>query len=343
MRGSRNAFTLVELLVVIAIIGILVGLLLPAVQAAREAARRMQCTNNLKQLGLAAHNFESSFKTFPPGEWIRATEAGSTSRPAWTTILMQYVEQANKFNQFDFAFDVHTSPKNLAARQQDVSVYICPSDGSTAQFLAGDVTMGRNNYFGSIGGNADSRASDGRAGVFSGNYSNVAAGKAPNGVPIGSIIDGTSNTAMFSEVMRKFGDTSEINYTTVRQSGVIDTGVPARDGRDDPGCRAGSTAGVRINYVGLQYHRGGINHNTLYTHTLPINWNRNTRNNATQRYSCGDASFRRAHISASGYHSGGANSCFADGSVRFFSDSTDFNVWYAAGTRGLGEVNSLSN
>jgi prepilin-type N-terminal cleavage/methylation domain-containing protein/prepilin-type processing-associated H-X9-DG protein len=336
-------FTLVELLVVIAIIGILVGLLLPAVQAAREAARRMQCTNNLKQLGLAAHNFESSFKTFPPGEWIRATETGSTSRPAWTTVLMQYVEQANKFSQFDFAYDVNTNDKNLAARQQDVSVYICPSDGSTAQFIQGGVTVGRNNYFGSIGGNADSRASDGRAGIFNGNFSSVAPGKAPPGLSIGSITDGTSNTAMFSEVMRKFGDTTEVNFTTVRQSGPIDTGAAAFDGRNDPGCIAGSTAATRINYIGLQYYRGGINHNTLYTHTLPLNWNRNIRNTATQRYSCGDASFRRAHISASSYHSGGANSCFADGSVRFFSDSTAFEVWYAAGTRGMGEVASLSN
>jgi prepilin-type N-terminal cleavage/methylation domain-containing protein/prepilin-type processing-associated H-X9-DG protein len=343
MSRVKSGFTLVELLVVIAIIGILVGLLLPAVQAAREAARRMQCQNNLKQLGLAAHNFESAYKYFPPGEWTRAATTASTSRPAWTTVIMQYVEQANKFNQFDFTVDVNTDPINLAARQQDVSVYLCPSDPSTAQFTAGGVTVGRLNYFGSIGGTADSRTIDGRAGIFTGNFSAVRLNETPKGVKIGDISDGTSNTAMFSEVMRKFENTTVVNYTTVRQSGDISQGIGLVDGRNDPGCIAGSTAGTRINYVGLQYYRGGINHNTLYTHTLPINWNRRTNNPATQRYSCGDASFRRAHISASSYHSGGANSCFADGSVRFFSDAIAFEVWYAAGTRGQGEVSTITD
>lgn len=341
MQRRRTAFTLVELLVVIAIIGVLVGLLLPAVQAAREAARRMQCQNNLKQLGLAAHNFESTYKTFPPGEWTRAATTASTSRPAWTTVIMMFVEQSNKFNQFDFRVDVNTHPNNLAARQQDVSVYLCPSDPSSAQFTAGGVTVGRLNYFGSIGGTADSRTLDGRGGIFNGNFSNIQLSQTPKGVKIADLTDGTSNTAMFSEVMRKFQDTTVVNYTTVRASGVISSGVGLIDGRNDTGCRAGSTAGTLINYIGLQYFRGGINHNTLYSHTLPVNWNRRTNNLATQQYNCGDTSFRRSHIAASSYHSGGASSCFADGSVRFVSENTDFAVWYAAGTRGMGEANLM--
>jgi len=101
--------------VVIAIIGVLVGLLLPAVQAAREAARRMSCSNNLKQMGLAAQNFESAYKTLPPGEWTRASTTASTSRPAWTTIVLSFLEQATKFNQFDFTVDVNTHANNLSA------------------------------------------------------------------------------------------------------------------------------------------------------------------------------------------------------------------------------------
>lgn len=339
-KKHRRGFTLVELLVVIAIIGILVGLLLPAVQAAREAARRMQCSNNLKQLGLAAHNFESSYKYFPPGEWTRAATTASTTRPAWTTAVLGFLEQANKFNQFNFTVDVNVDPINLPARQQDVPAFICPSEPSEAQFTAGGVTVGRLNYFGSIGGAADSRQPDGLAGIFSGNFSNVQLNETPKGVKIGGVTDGTSNTALHSEIMRKFGDTTVVNYTTNKQSGDIATGVGLVDGRNDTGCRAGTTAGTRINYVGLQYYRGGINHTSLYTHTLPINWNRNTGNVATQRYTCGDASFRRAHINAGSYHTGGANAVFCDGSVRFFSDATDFAVWYAMGTRGNGEVNS---
>ena len=338
MKTTKKGFTLVELLVVIAIIGVLVGLLLPAVQAAREAARRMSCSNNLKQLGLGAQNFESAFKTLPPGEWTRASTTAASSRPAWTTIVLTSLEQSTKFNQFDFTVDVNTHARNLAARQQDVPTFLCPSDPSDAQFTASGVTVGRLSYFGSIGGVADCRVLDDRGGIFNGNFSSVALNQTPKGIKMASVKDGTSNTAIFTEVMRKFGDTSVVNYTTNKASGDISQGIGLIDGRPAPGCRAGSTAGTRINYVGLQYYRGGINHNTLYSHTLPINWNRNVNNPLTQQYTCGDASFRRAHIGASSYHAGGVNSCFVDGSVRYVSESTSFEVWYAAGTRAGGET-----
>jgi prepilin-type N-terminal cleavage/methylation domain-containing protein/prepilin-type processing-associated H-X9-DG protein len=339
MQRRRFGFTLIELLVVIAIIAILIGLLLPAVQKIREAANRMKCSNNLKQLGLAAHNFESTFGTLPPGEWTRSTDGG-TNRPALMAVILAYVEQSNKFNQFNFAFDVG-SVTNAPARRQDVPIFLCPSEASKAFFTDGGLPVGRTSYFGSIGAMADSRGqSDPRGGPF---YvqSTVIAGDTPNGLPIAGLTDGTSNTAMFSEVMRsQTANSGTVDWTTNVASGTISAAPGLYDGRTVSGCAGGAVSKL-IDYVGLQYYRGGINHNSFYTHTLPINWNRKQSDPTQQKYTCGDTSFRRAHIAASSYHTGGVNVCLCDGSVRFVRDSIDFAIWQAVGTRGNGEVATL--
>lgn len=133
----RGGFTLVELLVVIAIIGILVGLLLPAVQAAREAARRMQCSNNLKQLGLAIHNYESAIKRLPPGglhirDGFGADSSSTSWGPNWLIMLLPYVEQAPlhaRYNQASrFARD------NPAVVGTKVPTFACPSDAQDVDF-----------------------------------------------------------------------------------------------------------------------------------------------------------------------------------------------------------------
>src|SRR5262245_58067855 len=111
---SRKAFTLIELLVVIAIIAVLIGLLLPAVQKVREAANRLKCGNNLKQLGLAAHQYADSFDRLPPGA------AGGPSFSSLHVFLLPYLEQAAKYRQFDLTRNVVTNPGNHAARTQDI-------------------------------------------------------------------------------------------------------------------------------------------------------------------------------------------------------------------------------
>jgi prepilin-type N-terminal cleavage/methylation domain-containing protein/prepilin-type processing-associated H-X9-DG protein len=347
MIRRRAGFTLIELLVVIAIIAILIGLLLPAVQKVREAANRMKCSNNIKQLGLAAHNFESTYGTLPPAEWTRSTDGG-TSRPSLGAVVLAYIEQANKFSQFNFAFDVHSSTQNGPARWQDVPIYLCPSENSSARLVdpvggTGN-TYGRINYFGSIGAIADCgrfTAGDVKGGTFMVQMS-VLAGETPQGLPISALTDGTSNTAMYSEVMRaQTANSATVDYTTVVASGPIDAAPGLYDGRAVSGCAGGSVT-RSINYVGLQFHRGGINHQSFYTHTLPINWNKKQQVAANQKYNCGDASFRRAHIAASSYHTGGVNVGLADGSVRFVRESIDFGIWQAVGTRGNGEVASLN-
>ena len=147
---------------------------------------------------------------------------------------------------------------------------------------------------------------------------------------------------VFAEVMRGLATSgTTLFHTTNVQSGDIAVAPAMYDGRAVSGC-AGGTPGVRIQYVGLQYYRGGINHNSFYTHTLPVNWNRKQTVTANQKYTCGDSSFRRAHIAASSYHSGGVNVGMADGSCRFVRDTIDFTLWQNAGTRAGGEDAGLN-
>jgi prepilin-type N-terminal cleavage/methylation domain-containing protein/prepilin-type processing-associated H-X9-DG protein len=166
MRSRQNAFTLVELLVVIAIIGILVGLLLPAVQAAREAARRMQCSNNLKQASLACHNYESAFRTFPAGGIITYTPAaraaltpanfcttGSDRTQApWTVLILPFVEESNLYAKFDFT-KTFTGSSNIPGQlpnselfKLNMGKYQCPSDPNSQS------TVNNSNYLGVQGG-----------------------------------------------------------------------------------------------------------------------------------------------------------------------------------------------
>src|SRR6266403_2203161 len=159
--SGRRAFTLIELLVVIAIIAILIGLLLPAVQKVREAAARISCSNNLKQISLAILNYESGFGQFPPGLGLPAN-ANVNGRASVLAIILPYMEQGNKYNQFDLTQDIYSSAANDAARKQDVKSYLCPSDGSPGGVDFGTGMYGRSNYLGSIGNTADSRSMDGR-------------------------------------------------------------------------------------------------------------------------------------------------------------------------------------
>jgi prepilin-type N-terminal cleavage/methylation domain-containing protein/prepilin-type processing-associated H-X9-DG protein len=123
---SPSGFTLVELLVVITIIGILIALLLPAVQAAREAARRMQCSNNLKQVGLALHLYHDAYSKFPPGDYYNAT-TGYVGWP-WPSLVLEFIEQGNAYKRIDFTFGSNTQ-RNSAAIKQLVGTYQCPTVG----------------------------------------------------------------------------------------------------------------------------------------------------------------------------------------------------------------------
>jgi prepilin-type N-terminal cleavage/methylation domain-containing protein/prepilin-type processing-associated H-X9-DG protein len=347
---KRYAFTLIELLVVIAIIGVLIALLLPAVQKVREAANRAKCANNLKQMGLAVHNYESAFGTLPPGAGPLPThdmDWANDSRASVQALILPYIEQSNKYNQFDFTYEINNDAHNLQARSQDIAIYLCPSDPSTAAFEVepgAPAPPGRSNYFGNVGANAYSGNLDSAtAGLF--NFESNYKVHLKNGqlisVRIADIIDGTSNTAMFAEVKRSNAatfDKPRVDLWDAIEFRFSPFGSPPADLVPPMTCN--NPMGNALRYTGLKYYRNLMT-TSVYTHTMTPNSTGGDCIDLTPRNSPppgdGGAAYLAAHIAARSYHNGGVNVCFADGSVRFIQDGIDLTTWRALGTRSGGE------
>lgn len=212
-KQSHRGFTLIELLVVIAIIAILIGLLLPAVQKVREAAARMKCQNNLKQLGLAMHNYESALGVFPPGYihylavWNGTADA---SEATWPYFILPYIEQTAMFNSVSYATLSATSPRHgfgmgdastSTIRTTRLSLFSCPSDDLNAVFGFGGAYV-RGNYAanGGIGPMTSPAAPNGLDHTVQGVFYNVSK------IRVTEISDGTSNTVFMSELINVKGD-----------------------------------------------------------------------------------------------------------------------------------------
>jgi len=315
MTLSRRAFTLIELLVVIAIIAILIGLLLPAVQKVREAANRLKCENNLKQLGLAMHNYESAYQEFPQG---RNQYPKVVSAPAR---LLAFVEQENlqKLVNYDGTL---ADPQNVAASKTRVGLFVCPSDPANGQ-VRGMTDFGTNYV-----------ACNGTGLLFdsAGNLAGYA--KIPDGngifaqtpVRIADILDGTSNTAAFSESTLGNGMVPPTGSAPPDPRLVI---LEVPGGNDPTPADCDGMNGTWAANRGGQWINGHFG-NTLYNHYYAPN--------PVGKWDCGNASHNKALSTARSFHNGGVNVLLADGSVRFVRDGIQLSAWRALATRAGGEV-----
>jgi len=364
MTKSRvRGFTLIELLVVIAIIAVLIALLLPAVQAAREAARRSQCVNNLKQLGLALHNYESAQGGFPPGivNSMSNLPGESATWTAWSpqAMLLPYLEQAPLYNAANFSWNCcqygdMARDVNVTVALTRIATMLCPSDG-----LAGMTNI--NSYLACIGSSPIRYGSDtGANGVFS-IYSGSTTGnpqinRSPS-YKISLITDGTSNTIAWGEGLVSNGKNERYRGNGMTGVGTAPGSLNSQSNASDNGplvlqalqscnvfwmgasilSNAGNpnAAGLK-NYLGQRWALGERGY-TLFNTIVPPN---------SSQYPWGLCGFTCAGCSpegsnfanASSNHSGGANFGMADGSVRFMKSSINMPTYWALGSRSGGEV-----
>jgi prepilin-type processing-associated H-X9-DG protein len=334
----------VELLVVIAIIGILVALLLPAIQAAREAARRSECINNLHQLAVAALNFESAKKEFPIGRRSGFNLDGSTIRQ-WGHLpyILSYIEAAATYDQINFDEETAKSPVRL----QKFSFFLCPSDVGDDRMNNNTCTTnsdpnqgwfnaGRCSYRGN-GGNDTGEAPDAAIGILvlernNGIFVTNRAVKARH------VTDGISYTAMYSEALLGDGarELVESPADWFRIPGVGQTAQQVYNS-----CAALNPAPL----VGAsQFPCSGRNWvhgdyaTTRYTHIMPPNATSCSQVRSGGQMTAIQVNEHGAATTASSRHPGGVNLAMADASTRFVRDDTDPLVWRALGSRDGGDV-----
>ncbi len=338
MRKNRG-FTLVELLVVIAIIGILVAMLLPAVQAAREAARRMQCSNNLKQIGLAVHNYFSVLNALPPSATIN--QGAASNNGSWSVHgrILPYLEQGNVYDKVDLSI---AWDRQMVIDRLRISVYGCPSDVNTHRLRdtgAGKADLYPTTYGFNFGTwfVFDLRSGAVGDGVFH-----------PNShMRFSSILDGTTNTLMLAEV-KAF--TPYFRNTPVT-SVTPPLTVAALIAMASPGQKKFSPSDSNKNTGHTEWADGRVHHSgmtTVFTPNTPVRYTEggvvfDVDYNSWQegKLSGGSVPPTYAAVTSRSYHPGGVNVALMDGSSRFIAETIELAVWRALGTRAGGEVNNL--
>jgi len=305
--AKRRGFTLIELLVVIAIIAILIALLLPAVQQAREAARRTQCRNNLKQIGLAMHNYHDAFLVFPPG-WIRVGPAAKSSDLAWSTYLLPYIDQAPLYN----AIGTDTSATDpAAATPTSVSFGFNWRDGATG-----------------FNGNASSCGVDDAATILE---AYICPSDPMGGVNTKLTVNVQGNVTAGTRVTIPVGKS---NYVACRTAKTFQQNTRRRirdfiDGTSNTilvGERTTKNIPGKANFVGGIWIGIRNSADDFLSHTT---WGIN---------GIAGAGFGSSNRGFSSVHVGGAQFLFGDGRVKFLSENIDRKTFQALGTFAGGEV-----
>jgi len=340
-RFAARGFTLIELLVVIAIIGVLVALLLPAVQAAREAARRAQCVNNLKQIALASHNYESAIGTLPMGNSYYAFNDPFGGSPCSTPFLhsafnfiLTYIEGGAHYSAFNFSRP-YNSGSNQTAAGNKVAAYFCPSDTPSDPSPPGTIKTSQNSYAMSRG-NQENIYFNWAVASFpdpgADNYAgcNGAKGDGLFGAAcafrISEATDGLSNTFLFGEKSRFLNEPSGSNYNFGNLTAVF-VGPPWSGGSSFwPGDLRPTSGAFTYPRLNAPPDTTGNLIAILNSLVVPTDWL-----NQPALVNLGQWAFQS-------HHAGGANFAMGDGSVKFVKNSINPTIYRGLGTRAGGEV-----
>jgi prepilin-type N-terminal cleavage/methylation domain-containing protein/prepilin-type processing-associated H-X9-DG protein len=352
----KRGFTLIELLVVIAIIAVLIALLLPAVQAAREAARRIQCVNNLKQLGLAVQNYHDIVGALPPHGINQTTAAMATGNDfSMKTRILPFLEQQAVWNALNQSFDFNGAQQPTAGATT-ISTFLCPSDGNTVARPGSSyngLDFGDTNYYNNLGTLLSLHG-----GTFDGPAYLMGSIYGPT-VTLASIQDGTSNTAIFSENLMGNDSSGTTSNSGPGFAGpgsfyIMTTAITTTS---PPSPNLGSL-GANLQFIsqtycppnaalsfysnnGFAWLSAGNGEGGGYSHAQTPNqkncWGSNQDTTAPNAYA-NEVSQYGSMITARSNHPGGVNMLFLDGSVRFIKNGINPGTYGALGTIAGGEI-----